>query len=74
MRSDTFQVIRFKCTSLMRTSGSGLWHRNMGTHQPSKEQASSHKNKNGKKYVKHHISGQKNKHLDKRKDNGHRCD
>ena len=30
--------------------------------------------KNGKEYVKHHIPGQTNKHLGKRKDKGHRRD
>ena len=42
--------------------------RNMGTHHPSKEQASSHTNKDRKEYVKHHIPGRNNKHLDKSKD------
>ena len=32
---------------------------NMGTHHPCKEQASSHTNKDGKEYVKHHIPGEK---------------
>ncbi|KAK2154452.1 hypothetical protein NP493_2190g00018 [Ridgeia piscesae] len=40
----------------------------MGTHHPSKAQASSRANKDGKEYVKHHIPGQENKHLGKRKD------
>ena len=31
-------------------------------------------NKDGKEYVKHHIPGQTNKHLGKRKDKGHRRD
>ena len=44
----------------------------MGTHHTSKEQTRSRTNKDGKKYVKHHITGQKNKHLCKRKDKGHR--
>ena len=44
----------------------------MATHHPSKEQASSRTNKDGKEYVKHHIPGQKNKHMDKRKDQGFR--
>ena len=39
-----------------------------------KEQDSSHTNKDGKEYVKHHIPGQKNKHLGKKKDTGHRAD
>ena len=34
---------------------------------PCKEQASSRTNEDGKEYVKHHIPGQKNKHLGKRK-------
>ena len=41
-------------------------------HTSSKERTSSHTNKDGKEYVKHHIPGQKNKHLGKRKDKGHR--
>ena len=32
----------------------------MGTHQPNKEQASSHTNKGGKEYVKRHIQGKQN--------------
>ena len=44
----------------------------MGTHHPTKEQASSRTNKYGKEYVKHHVLGQKNKHQGKRKDKGHR--
>ena len=47
---------------------------NMGTHHPNKEQASSRTNKDGKEYVKHHIPGQKNKHLGKRTEQGHRHD
>ena len=43
----------------------------METHRPSHEQAS-RTNKDGKEYVKHHIPGQKNKHLGKRKDQGHK--
>ncbi|KAK2173360.1 hypothetical protein NP493_882g01030 [Ridgeia piscesae] len=31
----------------------------MGTHYPSKEQASSRTNRNGKEYVKHHLPGLK---------------
>ena len=46
----------------------------MGTQHPSKEQASSRMNKDGKEYVIYHIPGQKNKHLGKRKDKGHRRD
>ena len=38
--------------------------RNMGTHHPSKEQASGRTtNKDGKEYVRHHIPRQKNKHI-----------
>ena len=58
----------------MRTSSNYILRRNMDTHQPSKEQASSRTNKDGKEYVKHHIPGQKNKDLGKRKDEGHRRD
>ena len=35
---------------------------------------SSRTNRDGKEYVKHHIPGQKNKHMGKRKDQGHRRD
>ncbi len=59
---------------LMRTSSNDIRRGNMGTHHPSKEQASSRTNKDGKKYAKHHIPGQKNKHLGKRKRKGHRRD
>ena len=59
---------------LMRTSSNDIRRGNMGTHQPSKEQASSCTKKDGKEYVKHHIPGQKNKHLGKRKDKGDRRD
>ena len=58
---------------LMRTSSNDIRHENMGTHHPSKEQASSRKNNDGKENVKHHIQGQK-KHLGKRKDKGQRRD
>ena len=57
---------------LMLTSSNDLRRGNMGTHHPSKEQGSSRTNKNGKEYVIHHMQEQKNKHLGKRKDNGHR--
>ena len=57
---------------LMRTSNNDTRRGNMGTHQPSKEQASSRTNIDGKEYVKNHIPGQKNKHLCKKKDKGHR--
>ena len=43
----------------------------MVTHHPSKEQASSRPNKDGKEYVKHHIPGQKEKHLGEREDKCH---
>ena len=43
----------------MCTSSNDIRRRNMGTHHPSKEQASSRTNKDGKEYVKHHIPGQK---------------
>ena len=52
----------------MHTSGNDIRHGNMGTHHPCKEQASSRTNKDGKEYVKYHTSGQKHKHLGKRKD------
>ena len=51
----------------MHTSSNGIWRGNKGTHQPSKEQAGSHTNKDGKEYVKHHIPGQENKYLGNRK-------
>ena len=47
---------------------------NMITHHPSKEQASSRTNEDGKKYVRQHIPRQKNKHMGKRKDKPHRRD
>ena len=46
---------------------------NMGAYQPSKEQATSRTNKDGKKYDKHYIPGEKNKLLAKRKDKRQRC-
>ena len=52
---------------LMRTSSNDIRRGNMGTHHPSKEQASSRTNKVGKEYVQHHIPEQKNKHLGLRK-------
>ncbi|KAK2145786.1 hypothetical protein NP493_3855g00002 [Ridgeia piscesae] len=55
---------------LMCTSSNDIRRRNMGTNHPCKEQASSRANKDGKR----HIPGQKNKHLGKRKDQGHRRD
>jgi len=53
----------------IRTSSNDTWCGNMGTYNPRKEQASSHTNKDRRR---HHIPGQKNKHLGKRKDKGHR--
>ena len=58
-------------TSIVRTSSNDIRRGNMGIHHPSKEQASSRTNKDGKKYVKHHIPGQKNKYQGKKKDKGH---
>ena len=58
----------------MRTCSNDVQHGNMGTHHPSKVQASSPTNEDGKEYVKHHKPGEKSKHLDKRKDVGHRHD
>ena len=46
----------------------------MGTHHPSKEQASIPTYKDGKEYVKYHKPGEKIKHLGKRKDKGHIID
>ncbi|KAK2189674.1 hypothetical protein NP493_100g07014 [Ridgeia piscesae] len=45
--------------SCMRTSSNDIRRGNMGTHHPSKEQASSRTNKDGQEYVKHHVPGQK---------------
>ncbi|KAK2183656.1 hypothetical protein NP493_301g03000 [Ridgeia piscesae] len=59
---------------LMPTSSKSIRRGNMVTPHPSKEQASSRTNKDGKEYVKHHIPEQNNKHLVKRKYNGHRRD
>ena len=39
------------------------WDTAQKHHKPSKEQASRRTNKDGKEYIKHHILGQKNKHL-----------
>ena len=58
----------------MRTSSNDIRRGNVCTHQPSKEQASSCTNKDGKEYVKDHIPREKNKHLGKRKDQGRRSD
>ena len=59
---------------LMRTSSNAIRRGNIGTHHSSKEQASSHANKDGKEYAKHHIPGQKSKQLGKRKNKGYRGD
>ena len=53
---------------LMRTSSNDIRRGNKGTHHPGKEQVNNRTNKDGKEYVKHHIPGQKNKHLGKGKD------
>ena len=58
----------------MHTSSNYMRRGNMGTRHPSKEQASRCKNIYRKEYSKYHISGQKNKHLGKRKDKCHRHD
>ena len=65
----------FQETSLqfMRTFSNDIGRGNMGTHYPSKEQASSRTNTDGKEYVKHRITGEK-KHLRKGKDKDHRID
>ena len=55
----------------MRISSNDVGRGNMGTHYPSKEQTCSRTNEDGKENVKHHIPGQKNKHLGKIKDKGH---
>ena len=59
---------------LEETSPQLIRRGSMGIHHPSKEQPNSRTNKDGKEYVKHHIPGQKNKHLGKRKDKGYRRD
>ena len=56
------------------TSCNEIRRGNMGTHHPGKEQTSSRTNKDGNEYVNHHIPGQKNNHLGKKKDKGHRRD
>ena len=56
----------------MRTSSYDIRRGNMGTHQPSNEQASSRAHKDGKECAKHHIPGQKNKPMVTNK--GHRRD
>ena len=52
---------------LMRTSSNDIRRGNKGAHNPYKEHASSRTNKDGKVYGKHHIPGQKKKHMGKRK-------
>ena len=64
-------MLELTSLQLMRTSSNDIRRGNMGTHRPSKEQASSRTNKDGKEYVNHHTQAQKNKHLGKRKDKGH---
>ena len=59
---------------LMRTSSNDTRRGNMSIYHPSKEQAGSCTNKDGKEYVKHHIPGQKNKHLGKKQDKCHSSD
>ena len=62
-------------TRNMLISSNDMRRGNMGTHQPSKEQASSRTNKDVKEYVKHHIPYRdRNKNLVKRKEMGHRLD
>ncbi|KAK2183480.1 hypothetical protein NP493_310g00002 [Ridgeia piscesae] len=58
------------CVLPAMTYGAETWALN----HPSEEQASSCSNKDGQKFLKHHMPGQKNKHLGKRKDKGHRRD
>ena len=67
-------MLEEKSLQLMRTSSNDIRRGNMGIHHSSKEQASNRTNKDGKEYTKHYISGQKNKHLGKKKDKGHRRD
>ena len=50
-----FSTLRLR---LMRTFSNDIRCGNMGTHHPSKQQASSRTNTYGKEYVKHHIPGQ----------------
>jgi len=73
---DIFKGNMLEATSLqfMCTSRNDIQDRNMGSNHSCKEQAGSHTNKDGKEYVKYHIPGQKNKHLGKRKNKGHRRD
>ena len=51
-----WNVLEETSLQLMPISSSDIKRGNMGTHQPSKEQASSNTNKDGKGYVKHHIN------------------
>ena len=55
---------------LMRTSCNDIRRGNMGTLFAKNKIAAAQTNTK-KKYVKHHISGQKNKHLGKKNDKGH---
>ena len=66
-------LVELECTAC-RPRSKDILREHMGTHHPSKEQASSRTNKDRKEYVKHHIPGQKGKHLGKIKDKGHRHD
>jgi len=58
---------------LKRTSSNDIWRGNMGTHHPSKEQATSRTNKDGKEYVKHPIPDRTPK-TSVKKTKGHRRD
>ena len=73
MRNPDDWILRYVRTSLFKSSND-IRPGNMGSHDPSKERASSRTHIDEKECVKHHIPGQKNKHLGKRKDNGHRSD
>ena len=70
----TLDLLEETSQQLVSSSSNDKRRGNMDTHHPSREQASSRTNKDGKDYVKHHIPGQKYKYLDKRKDKGNRCD
>ena len=59
---------------VLHTTSNAIRHRNTGNYLPNKEQGSSRTNKDGKEYVKHHILGEKNIHLCKRKFKSHRRD
>ena len=56
----------------MRTSSDYIRRGKIGTHHPSEEQGITRTDKDGQMYVKHHVPGQNNKHLGKKKDKGHR--